>query len=248
MENEQIKNAFSKVKRDITILYNEILTIKSELSDIKILLKESNERINPFNLSSITLNKSNFSENNSSTNNSTDLTQNQTPPQYKTLNKTVPQEIEGLKNQNLTTSIGNEGVSTDRQTDTSTDNKTLNISFSKNQNVDYNLHEASKILDSLDHLKKQIRFQFKHVTNQEMAVFSTIYQLEEQDFANVTYKQIALNLHLTESSIRDYVQRMITKGIPIKKQKINNRKILLSISPELRKIATLSTIIQLREL
>jgi predicted transcriptional regulator len=81
-----------------------------------------------------------------------------------------------------------------------------------------------------------------------MAVFSTIYQLEEQDSSKTTYKQIANNLHLSESSIRDYVQRMINKGIPIKKQKINNRKVILSIPNTLKKIATLSTIIQLRDL
>ena len=80
-----------------------------------------------------------------------------------------------------------------------------------------------------------------------MSVFSTIYQLGELE-QELTYKIISKHLKLSESSIRDYVQRMINKGIPIKKQKINNKKICLSISLELKKIATLSTIIQLREL
>ena len=81
-----------------------------------------------------------------------------------------------------------------------------------------------------------------------MAVFSTIYQLEEQNPRLSNYKQISIKLGLSESSIRDYVQRMINKGIPIKKQKIDNKKLILSISSELKKIATLPTIIQLREL
>ena len=81
-----------------------------------------------------------------------------------------------------------------------------------------------------------------------MTVFSSIYQSEEQDRDNTTYKQIANNLKLSESSIRDYVLKIIDKGIPIKKQKIDNKKVLLTISPELKKIATLSTIIQLRGL
>ena len=238
MENEQIKNAFSKVKQDITNLYDEILSIKSELSDIKLLFKGLDNNLNSFN----------FTKTLSSTDNSTSLPQNQTNSKNTTQNTTVPQEIEGLKHQNLTTSTGNEGVSTDRQTDRHADRQTQKSTQNNKENRESNLHEASIILNSLDRLKKEIRLKFKHVTTQEMAVFSTIYQLEEQDFTNVTYKQIALNLHLTESSIRDYVQRMITKGIPIQKQKINNRKILLSISPELKKIATLSTIIQLREL
>ena len=80
-----------------------------------------------------------------------------------------------------------------------------------------------------------------------MLVFSTIYQLEEQNI-EPNYKGLALKLGLSESSIRDYVQRMINKGIPIKKHKINNKKLVLSISSDLKKIASLSTIIKLREL
>ena len=114
--------------------------------------------------------------------------------------------------------------------------------------MEKNIIEAHEILESLDALKKEIRLKFKRITQQEMLVFSTIYQLEEQDPNSVTYRQIALKLKLSESSIRDYVLRMINKGIPIKKHKINNKKLILSISPELKKIATLSTIIRLREL
>jgi transposase len=81
-----------------------------------------------------------------------------------------------------------------------------------------------------------------------MAVFSTIYQLEAENKERSNYKEIALRIGLTESSIRDYVQRIMNKGIPLKKQKIDNKRVILTISPDLRKIATLSTIIKLREL
>jgi DNA-binding Lrp family transcriptional regulator len=81
-----------------------------------------------------------------------------------------------------------------------------------------------------------------------MAVFSSIYQLSEEDPENTTYKQIANNLRLSESSIREYVLKIIDKGIPLKKLKINNKMVVLAISNDLKKIATLSTIIQLREL
>ena len=162
-----------------------------------------------------------------------------------THNPTVPQEIGGFKSPNLDISTGNRGVPTDRQTDRQTDNLTQKTGFSS---IESNIREASDILDSLDKIKKEIRLKFKRITPQEMTVFSTIYQLEEQDSENTTYKQIAIILKLSESSIRDYVQRIISKGIPIKKTKINNRKILLSVSKELKKIVSLSTIIQLREL
>jgi Mn-dependent DtxR family transcriptional regulator len=81
-----------------------------------------------------------------------------------------------------------------------------------------------------------------------MLVFSTIYQLEEQGNREITYKLLSKTLKLSESSIRDYVQRMINKGISIQKEKVNNKKLLLTISPNLKKIASLPTIIQLREL
>ena len=88
---------------------------------------------------------------------------------------------------------------------------------------------------------------FKRLTEQEILIFSTIYQIEEeQGYAN--YKLIAEKLNLTESSVRDYVGRLIQKKIPVEKKKVNNNKIHLFISQNLKKIAPLSTILQLRDL
>jgi hypothetical protein len=222
MNEENIKQAFSKVKEDIDLISAEISLLKRQLSEINQLLNASTIRqSNTTNLAT-----------------STD-------------NTTIRQEIEGLKTQNLDISTGNQGASTDRQTDTSTDTSThFYPKNTKNspQNIDSDIYKASEILDSLDRLKKEIRLKFKRVTAQEMLVFSTIYQLEEVSPNLCNYPQIAKKIGLSESSIRDYVQRMINKGIPIRKNKINNKKILLSISSELKKIATLSTIIKLREL
>ena len=230
MEEERIKEAFSKVKQDILILGNEISQIKLEIHEIKQLLEAFHDKFNTSTLQQI----------------------NPTYPVTPTDNPTVPYEIEGLKSSNLSTSIGNQGVPTDRQTDRQTDNPTHFLpgipQKTQETTIEKNILEAHEILESLDALKKEIRFKFKRITSQEMAVFSTIYQLEEQDPNSVTYRQIALKLKLSESSIRDYVLRMINKGIPIKKHKINNKKLILSISPELKKIATLSAIIRLREL
>ena len=218
MDEEKIKEAFARAKQDISFLANEIAEIKQEIHEIKLFLDD---------FSSSTLRHINTTDNVASTHNTT-----------------VPQEVGGLKTPNLGISIGNQGASTDRQTDRQTDNSTHNLNISS---IETNIQEASEILDSLDALKKEIRLKFKRITQQEMLVFSTIYQLEEQGI-DPNYKGIALKLGLSESSIRDYVQRMINKGIPIKKHKINNKKLILSISSELKKIASLSTIIKLREL
>jgi len=226
MDNKKIKEAFFKVKQDISFLTEELYQIKSEISEIKQLLEAFHNEFNNSTLRHI---------------NSTDTVTS-------THNSTVPLEIGGLKTPNLGISTGNEGVSTDRQTDTSTDTSTHNLSNFSQKSIELDIKEASEILDSLDALKKEIRLKFKRITPQEMLVFSTIYTLEEQDPNNTTYRQIASKLNLSESSIRDYVQRMINKGIPIKKYKINNKKLILSISQELKKIANLSTIMRLRDL
>lgn len=81
-----------------------------------------------------------------------------------------------------------------------------------------------------------------------MLVFSTIYNLEATNLEEVSYKLVANNLNLSESSIRDYTNKLIKKGIPIKKKRLNNKTIVLSISQDLKRIATLSTIMKLREL
>ncbi len=230
MDQEKLKEAFAKVKQDIDFLTDEIYQIKQGINEIKQILGISHS--------------------------STVRQINSTYPVTSTQTSTVPQEVEGLRTPNLGISIGNQGASTDRQTDRQTDTSTHNlgeiplksIESNKEVNIEKNIQEASEILDSLDRLKKEIRLKFKRITPQEMVVFSAIYQLEEQDPEKTSYKQLSTILKLSESSVRDYVQRMINKGIPIKKHKIANKKIILSISSELKKIATLSTIIQLREL
>src|SRR4030042_835267 len=226
MDEEKLKQSFFKVKEDISSLGQEITQIKQDIHKIKQFLDD----FSTSTLRQIT----------------------STHPINSTHNSTVPQEIKGLKSPNMNISIGNEGASTDRQTDRQTDILSLFLSKKaqnqENKTIESDLQKATSILDSLDTLKKQIRRKFKHLTNQEMLVFSTIYQLEEKDQSSANYKEIALKLRLSESSIRDYVRRIRNKGIPIKKNKINNKKLILSISGELKRVATLSTIIKLREL
>ncbi len=243
MKEEQIRAAFMKVKQEMDYLKGEISLLKLEILGLKDMLIKLQNTQNRGEIPSVYI--------------STDSKHTSTYPATSTHTSTVPQEIEGLKYPNLGISIGNEGASTDRQTDRQTDKSPeippeipfeTHIEKPTKITMETDIQKASKILDSLDKLKREIRFKFKKVTQQEMLVFSTIYQLEEQDPDKVTYKEVAVRLSLSESSIRDYVQRMINKGIPIKKHKINNKKLILSISSNLKKIAPLSTIIQLREL
>ena len=177
--------------------------------------------------------------------------------QNKTYNPQVPAEIKGssthpyhfkpLKGQNTGISIGNQGASTDRQTDRQTDQQAQKTPYFRETPDKNTIDSAAEIIESLDKMKRQIRLKFKQLTDQEMLVFSTIYQFDEEQ-GHSNYKLLSEKLNLTESSIRDYVGRLIKKGIPIDKIRQNNKGIQLEISQNLKKITTLGTILKLREL
>jgi hypothetical protein len=272
--DDKIKEAFSKVKEDIFTLGNELQEIRLEIvemkKDLKLLLnffKENKEK-ELFEEE----NKINSLEKSSSTDTPTHI---QTDTPLKSTNPTHSSTIQhiqfskmplkGLKRQDTDFSTGNEGVPTDRQTDRQTDQQTHNgpkiLNFddfnaendhskgSKEAPLDRinEFNKAAEILSSLDDIKKGIRLKFKQLTSQEIAVFSLVYNLEEAGEI-VDYKVLSNKLKLSESSVRDYIGRIIKKGIPIRKEKLNNKQIILSISPDLKKIASLETILRLREI
>jgi len=228
---DPIKDSFNKVKQDIDSLKNEIDNLRIGLSESKEALLEMCELIKKIDQK--------IKENAS--------TDRQIIPTTSTHPSTHRQSLEPLKHQNIGISTGNQGVPTDRQTDRQTD-KYSQITPKIQENMDKNsIDNAVEILDSLDNIKKEIRLKFKRLTDQEMLIFSTLYQLdEEQGFSD--YKSISERLKLTESSIRDYIGRLIKKGIPVEKNRINNKNIQLKISENLKKIVSLPTILQLRDL
>jgi len=217
---DPIKEAFERVRQDIEYLYQEISEIKSLLSELR--SQQSNKPTNQ-----------------------------QYFPTDKTNSPTLQQPYNGLITSKTSFSTGSDGVPTNNQTNQQTiqhpfiSTETGTIS-SVNDRIS-NLKRVSEILGTLDDLKKEVRLKFKKLTEQEMLVFGTIYQLEEQGFV-VDYNIIAQKTGLTEISIRDYVRKIINKGIPLNKLKESNKKVILSIPEDLKRIASLATISQLRSL
>jgi len=216
---DPIKEAFRKAKQDIFLLQSQIQDLKNDIKEIKRTLQTQ--------------------------------TQHQTHNSLIQTHTGIPTHIaspEVPKYPNSYVSTGNEGVQTDRQTNRQTDRHIQKFAQTppSHNEIDH-LDNVSEVLNSLDSLKKEVRYKFKKLTSQEMLIFSTIYQLEEEGHP-VDYKIISSKIGLSESSIRDYVQKIIKKGIPVDKTKQDNKKILLSIRPDLKKIASLQTIIQLRAL
>ncbi len=182
----------------------------------------------------------------------TQVSKNPTEKEKIKTNPTHNLPYNALKDENKVVSTGNEGVPTDRQTNQQTNQQTDKGSYNiqdtpKEEDSSNYINNAAKVLDSLDSIKKEVRLKFKRLTDQEFSVFSIIYQLSEEE-GYTDYKNLSIKLGLTESSIRDYIGRLIKKGIPVEKTKINNKTIHLSVSPNLKKIASLPTILQLRTL
>ena len=231
---DQIKDAFNKVKEEMNLLKKDITKINQELNNIQNILLE--------------LFKSNYFEQNSGEiPSSTHNIENKTIQHINSTHLDIPTHpsthklpFKDFKSQNIYTSIGNGGVPTDRQTDRQTD-KQEGISSEKPP------LDPLIILDQLDNIKKELRLKIKKLTNQEMLVLSYLYQLEDQGY-EVTYNSLSVKLHLSESSVRDYIQRIINKGIPLTKEKINNKQIMLHIPYNFKRLASLNTLIHLREL
>ena len=74
-----------------------------------------------------------------------------------------------------------------------------------------------------------------------------IYELEEQKHSPIRYKDIAKHLNLTQSSVRDHVNELILKKIPLTKEIFNN-KVFLSVPQEFRILTLASKLLNFREL
>jgi len=255
MIDDAIKSAFSKAKEDIFFLGEELMQVREEILDLKTDIKLISSFIEDIKLKQFEENIQ-FQHSTKQTNQQTNKPTHNFPyipthqPIYPTETPiptdtpTLPQETGGLLSPKTGISTGNGGVPTDRPTDRQTDQ---HIPLSSTNFKPISLDRAQELLESLDNLKKEVRFKFKRLTSQEMQVFSLLYNLEESGIV-VDYKTLADKLNLSESSIRDYTGKIQKKGIPITKEKVNNKRILLHISQDLKKIASLNTILQLREL
>jgi len=233
---ESIKEAFQKVKQDIFSLGSELSQLRIDLSELKSEIKLISEFLEDIKKEQFMIPKQISTPTHQRIESNTSRIPTDTP--------TLPSEIMGLLSPNKQSSIGNRGVPTDRQTNQQT-NQHINLSSTNHQASQ--LDRASEILANLDSLKKEVRLKFKRLTSQEMQVFSVLYTLEEQGEL-VDYRLISEKMNLSESSIRDYICKLQKKGIPITKEKLNNKRIILHISPDLKKIASLNTILQLRGL
>ncbi len=247
-EKENIQNSFKKIKEDMSFLKEEVFILKKQLS-------QTNKSLNYLNAYlSKHLNKDN-KETNKEIESSTSSTDTQQTSQNPAQNPIYNRDISPKSS----FSIGNEGVPADRQQTVSrhileenpavssqpslTASPSTNIPRFDDKEKEINLNSLSSILEDL---KKELKQKFKNLTNQELLIFSLIYTLNEE-LGEVSYKDISLRANLTESSVRDYISRLEHKGIPLIKERKNNKMIILKIPDELKHISTLDNLTKLNK-
>lgn len=70
---------------------------------------------------------------------------------------------------------------------------------------------------------------FRSLPNQELKLFLTIYQLEEDGAKDIGYTEIANGLQLSENCVRSYISFLRKLGAPLKIMKFNNRRTIFAI-------------------
>ena len=134
----------------------------------------------------------------------------------------LQKEFEAFKAQNpFQSSIGNEGV--------------LSKQASKQASKQLNKQALAKQSEVIIDFNEDVEAHFKGLTKQEFLLFLSLYQLEDE-MGPVTFLDLANYMKLSEGCVRAYVYRMLSRGSPIVKHKVNNRVVNLSLLPEFRNL------------
>ncbi|MEM1535085.1 MAG: hypothetical protein QW199_01255 [Candidatus Pacearchaeota archaeon] len=107
-----------------------------------------------------------------------------------------------------------------------------------------NKAELEKIEHMVNNYKKILARRFKSLTKKEFEIFVLIYSMQQAGL-KISYKTLAEKTGLAPSSVRDLVNRLILKGIPIQKECYHSKEVFLSIPREILKISSLEALEQL---
>lgn len=236
--------SLKSVKQDILILNQEVSDLKSHITEVNDFLGILYDQLNDLKII--------FIEKIASTDKKQISTGNEgvSTHRHKNLDTSTDNyTFKAVKGQNTDISTGNKGVSTDRQTDRQTDISTQNTPkiaeipkpLIQPPNPQKDNSEISEVLTNLDLIKTDIKNTLSNLTDKELLVFSTIYQLEEEGI-DTDYANISKKLNITPGTIRDHVQRLFAKKAPLFKEKIANKRVLLHVKQDFKKIVSLQTL------
>ncbi len=146
--------------------------------------------------------------------------------------------LEPPKPQIQESSIGNEGVPLRHCADTLPTDR---------QTTDRQQTDKIENFNDVQQLKKDLNSRFLSLTEAQFKVFMVVYRLEEELNNAVTYAEVAKELMISQSAVRDYVSDLLLRKIPLTKLKSPNRKVYLSIKKEFRNLKMLENLLALRE-
>ena len=153
--------------------------------------------------------------------------------------KTIKEEITEIKSlleSFKEISTGNDGVINNHQ-------QSSTIINSQQSSINDQQQTPQKVIKKLE---KELEFQFRTLTDREFSVFMAVYDLEKQN-GEVTYSQIANHLNLTEATIRASVNRLVSKGLPLTKERVFNGKTALFIKKDFHELNLLNKLMRLRQ-
>lgn len=245
---DRVKSSFEKVREDIKLLQEELFVLKREIESLRIELKDT-IKPNFMNRSSIgnggvpanqqtdkpSFNTPSFPVDDNSSELSSRFSEN--PADIPTHLQQIGQKVQQMHSKlfptpKITPEIVREILENEAA---------KRQSFKEKDEKD----PLTGLTEVMNTLKSDLKRKFRSLTKQEFYIFSVLYTVEKsQD--SVTYSDLAAKTGLTGSSIRDYIQRIIKKGIPIAKDKVNNKVTVLKVPPELRNLATLDNLMRIR--
>jgi len=214
MREEELHKAFLRIKEEIKDLESQFSTLKEALSIQNNVLIELVRK-----LTSIEEKNEKFfaSKRNKRANQSINHLNT-----YK--NETLNQGENICLEEDLRGSIGNKGVK----------ERLSHVKQGKEQTFEpkkENKERKSVFRLARDTLDKT----FNKISKQELKVFLTIYQLEE-DHSETSYRGIAEKMDLTEHCIRAHICSLFKKKVPLYKVKLNNRLILLFVDKDFKSL------------
>ena len=128
----------------------------------------------------------------------------------------------------------NDGVINDHQ-------RSSTINNNKQQSIG-----PTNLQSTINELAQTLAFAFQTLTDREFSVFTAIFELNKT-LPEVTYTDLANKLNIAEPTIRNVVNTLISKKVPLQKNRFFNKKVSLSIPKDLHDLNLLSKLIKLHQ-
>ncbi len=232
MTNQKlIKEAFLRVKKDILILEKENLTLKNQISSqnesffkIKGVLSEILNALKELKEA-----KKEVSSGNDGVNQSINHLINQSINQSNT-NQSFNQSNEPLGElESPITPIKHDFKLDNQKIFNTVSNQSINQSIT-NQSFNQSINHSDPNFQAL---RTNLEGVFRLLSKQELKLFLTIYQLEDEG-KEPFYTAISSKMGLSEHCIRSHLFSLFKKNAPLYKKRLNNKRNIIHIKPDFK--------------